>query len=213
MKFAAVISVDGIARLACLDFSDSCKQVLEECPELFETYSPGELLSQCAAANCMALPPEQDSHSQCSTVDALSANGAGPDSLESSLGCLTPELPTSAARLWDSLESSSGYLTPEPHTTSCEPEVDLDRELVSSADPLPSIGSAGHAKGLCNPCGFVHKRGCEAGAECTFCHLCPPGCIEQIRKERRKIARAARRERCYEQATTTQSVAVDDRFE
>jgi hypothetical protein len=58
---------------------------------------------------------------------------------------------------------------------------------------LPSIGSIGHGSGLCAPCGFVHhKGGCQAGTECRFCHLCPPGIIEHQRKMKRRAARASR---------------------
>jgi len=38
---------------------------------------------------------------------------------------------------------------------------------------LPSLGSASHSLGTCKPCAFV-SRGCRAGADCVFCHLCPP---------------------------------------
>ena len=36
---------------------------------------------------------------------------------------------------------------------------------------------------LCKPCGFVHKpEGCTNGANCQYCHLCPPGTIKQRKK-------------------------------
>lgn len=53
--------------------------------------------------------------------------------------------------------------------------------------PLPpaqtadSAGSALHRQGRCKPCAFMYKDGCRSGAECPYCHLCPPG-----EKQRRK---------------------------
>merc|ERR1719171_3116025 len=51
--------------------------------------------------------------------------------------------------------------------------------------PAFSVGSIPHQMGQpCKPCGFVHKlEGCENGAECRYCHLCPPGSIRQRRDE------------------------------
>jgi len=47
---------------------------------------------------------------------------------------------------------------------------------------LPSAGSARHHTGQCKPCAFAWKpEGCESGADCIFCHLCPAG-----EKQRRK---------------------------
>lgn len=60
--------------------------------------------------------------------------------------------------------------------------------LVTSA-PLPSIGSAGHEQRKCKPCAFINMdRGCQSGADCTFCHLCPPGEKKVRSKDRRKAA-------------------------
>jgi len=34
-------------------------------------------------------------------------------------------------------------------------------------------GSAMHGVGTCKPCAFAFRpKGCPAGADCTFCHLC-----------------------------------------
>jgi hypothetical protein len=51
---------------------------------------------------------------------------------------------------------------------------------------LPSVGSAGHAKGRCKPCAFFHVKGCENGAVCRFCHLCEAG--EKKRRGKEKLA-------------------------
>jgi hypothetical protein len=61
---------------------------------------------------------------------------------------------------------------------------------------FPSLGSTGHHHGVCNPCGFAHHTGgCSAGVDCKFCHLCPPGTIEQRRKMKRKLVRTERKSR------------------
>jgi hypothetical protein len=52
---------------------------------------------------------------------------------------------------------------------------------------LPTVGSAGHKWGTCKPCAFLHKRGCQNGVQCDFCHLCDEG--EKKRRQKDKIAR------------------------
>lgn len=49
-----------------------------------------------------------------------------------------------------------------------------------------SAGSLGHEVGYCKPCAFLWKDGCKDGANCDFCHLCPPG--EQKRRKKEKLA-------------------------
>jgi len=46
---------------------------------------------------------------------------------------------------------------------------------------MNSAGSNGHRLGRCKPCAFMYKDGCRSGADCPYCHLCPPG-----EKQRRK---------------------------
>merc|ERR1740121_2057125 len=50
---------------------------------------------------------------------------------------------------------------------------------------LPSLGSAGHTRGHCKPCAFLHTKGCENGPACQFCHLCGPG--EKKRRQKEKL--------------------------
>lgn len=53
-----------------------------------------------------------------------------------------------------------------------------------------SIGAAGHASGTCAPCGWHWKpKGCSMGADCNYCHLCPPGTIGKRRKEKAKAVK------------------------
>lgn len=60
---------------------------------------------------------------------------------------------------------------------------------------LRSAGSAGHEAGYCKPCAFIWKDGCKSGANCPFCHLCPPGEIKRRKKDKiawRKVTRVLR---------------------
>merc|ERR1712226_898137 len=47
-------------------------------------------------------------------------------------------------------------------------------------------GSAGHGTGQCRPCAWVHKDvgGCRNGANCNYCHLCPPGELRRRKREK-----------------------------
>jgi hypothetical protein len=60
-------------------------------------------------------------------------------------------------------------------------------EPVLGSRELPTVGSAGHQSGTCKPCAFLHKRGCQNGVQCEFCHLCDEG--EKKRRQKEKIAR------------------------
>lgn len=57
---------------------------------------------------------------------------------------------------------------------------------------LPSVGSEGHALGICKPCAFFLKATCESGYDCGFCHLCSPG-VKKLRKKEWKQQRKAAR--------------------
>jgi len=63
----------------------------------------------------------------------------------------------------------------------------------SAVKTLPSLGSTGHSKSTCKPCGFFHKAGCAAGAECNYCHLCDSGEKKRRQREKREMFRDATR--------------------
>lgn len=67
---------------------------------------------------------------------------------------------------------------------------DVDLSLVGTVE-MPTVGSAGHALGICKPCAFLDK-GCANGKDCDFCHLCPPD--EKNRRKKEKLA--MRRQMC-----------------
>eukprot|EP00429_Kryptoperidinium_foliaceum_P054500 CAMPEP_0176078404 /NCGR_PEP_ID=MMETSP0120_2-20121206/39208_1 /TAXON_ID=160619 /ORGANISM="Kryptoperidinium foliaceum, Strain CCMP 1326" /LENGTH=236 /DNA_ID=CAMNT_0017412149 /DNA_START=1 /DNA_END=711 /DNA_ORIENTATION=- len=57
---------------------------------------------------------------------------------------------------------------------------------------LPSVGSAGHAVGTCQPCALVHAVRCNHGPACRFCHLCGPEERKRRKREKLEMRRAAR---------------------
>lgn len=58
---------------------------------------------------------------------------------------------------------------------------------------LPSHGSVWHACGLCRPCGWFWKAtGCQHGADCHHCHLCPDGAAKLRKKQKQASARRKR---------------------
>lgn len=139
-------------------------------------YRPGELLKRYAHAadekSDTTFMPENDTGSECSTADTLTLHRSAPVSPPP--GLCEPQG-----------QEFSQQISKHP--------IELDellRGLELGSQDLPSAGSAGHKLKACKPCGFFHTRGCEDGAACNFCHLCPPGTIEQQRKEKRRLVRA-----------------------
>lgn len=116
---------------------------------------------------------ESESRSECSTVDTNES----------------PNLRVAASSLIAAQAGQSGS-TEKPKTSG-------------GAADLPSIGSAGHRKGRCKPCAFIHTEGCENGVNCPFCHLCAPG----EKKRRKKEIRALRKARATDAAAEGEELA------
>mmetsp|Transcript_74385 Transcript_74385/g.136134 ORF Transcript_74385/g.136134 Transcript_74385/m.136134 type:complete len:398 (-) Transcript_74385:56-1249(-) len=51
-----------------------------------------------------------------------------------------------------------------------------------------------HLKGECKPCAYFYTKadGCRGGADCSFCHLCPPTELKTRRKEKMKAMKKTR---------------------
>lgn len=92
---------------------------------------------------------------------------------------------------WKSISPSSTIPMMTPKTPSSPIKTKKVSGAGGSAGELPSAGSAGHRKGRCKPCAFIHTEGCSNGSACPFCHLCPPG-EKQRRKKELKALRKAR---------------------
>jgi len=72
-----------------------------------------------------------------------------------------------------------------------ESEEDHDADaVVASCLDLPSEGSALHASGACQPCGWFWKLGgCQNGRQCNRCHLCPEGELKTRKKAKHTLFR------------------------
>lgn len=66
----------------------------------------------------------------------------------------------------------------------------LEAPVLGSA-ACPTVGSQGHHLGLCKPCAFLFKTGCQNGALCSFCHLCAPDEKKRRKKDWKEQRRAA----------------------
>jgi len=67
---------------------------------------------------------------------------------------------------------------------------------ISIRQPQPSLGSALHGSGNCNPCAHYWKeRGCMLSFQCDHCHLCPAGELRRRKKEKQAVIRTARMRR------------------
>lgn len=80
--------------------------------------------------------------------------------------------------------------------------IELDEQtLRESLLKLPSRGSSLHkcSHDTCSPCAFFHAPGvgCQMGAECKHCHLCPPGEFRRRKNQRSGIGRTERRHMSY----------------
>eukprot|EP00931_Biecheleriopsis_adriatica_P046083 TRINITY_DN26442_c0_g3_i1.p1 TRINITY_DN26442_c0_g3~~TRINITY_DN26442_c0_g3_i1.p1 ORF type:complete len:164 (-),score=14.53 TRINITY_DN26442_c0_g3_i1:440-931(-) len=62
----------------------------------------------------------------------------------------------------------------------------------ASRHDVPSTQKA-HDEGTCRPCAYFWAKadGCRLGADCAFCHLCPPEEFKRRRKEKNKQMRDA----------------------
>jgi len=68
-------------------------------------------------------------------------------------------------------------------------------EPIPGSAEMPTIGSVGHSTGSCKPCAFFYTRGCENGAQCSFCHLCPADEKRKRQKEKLAAFRGMRQQR------------------
>lgn len=87
------------------------------------------------------------------------------------------------------------FSDPYPHQlplliSAHQPSIPAPIIPAPGSEERPSVGSAGHAVGLCKPCSFFRVKVCQNGAMCTFCHLCEAGEKKRRVKERKAIRKA-----------------------
>jgi hypothetical protein len=79
----------------------------------------------------------------------------------------------------------------EPALPTVLPLAGLEQPpMIGLMPDMPSAGSAGHYAGHCKPCVFLHTKGCGNGAQCTFCHLCPPEERKRRKNEKKLMLRS-----------------------
>jgi len=76
-----------------------------------------------------------------------------------------------------------------------EAQWESQQELELGSPELPTVGSAGHRLGRCKPCAFVHRKGCDNGVDCRFCHIC-----DADEKKRRQKVRWETKRRHWRQS-------------
>lgn len=119
----------------------------------------------------MAGASDKESESDCSTADT--ANEAMNSMQMATSEFMMPNMGMMADSSWQSYAAPAYWMPYAPPVPS-QPEQTWSQSL-------PSVGSSGHRLGRCKPCAFMYKDGCRSGADCPYCHLCPPG-----EKQRRK---------------------------
>jgi len=70
-----------------------------------------------------------------------------------------------------------------PMQRSLSPDVQIQPGLAQANAKPPSLGSLMHGTGMCKPCAWFWKPGgCQNGADCLHCHMCPSGAVKARRK-------------------------------
>jgi len=72
---------------------------------------------------------------------------------------------------------------------------------------LPTVGSKDHYFQKCKPCAFVHKKGCNSGVNCQFCHICGPEIKRRRQLERLDAKRRIWRQKAKEAAREAKKLA------
>lgn len=151
-------------------------------PSRVDPGHPGDLATAAAAraarAALLATPPPSLLQPQAGKADPACGAASGT--------CSTADT--------DTEEPPSPDAEQRPPLLPAAPSMDALAATGSLAAPpsLPSEGSAGHWFGQCKPCAFFHKEGCQGGAACKFCHLCPPDEKRRRKQERKDVRRIAK---------------------
>jgi len=99
------------------------------------------------------------------------------------------------------LEKENAGNLPVPVTPPFTPQKDEIQEVAVIVDTAccQAFRPATHSEGShlhpheCKPCAWYHHaRGCQRGADCEFCHLCPAGEIKRRKKEKYRLLRESK---------------------
>jgi len=148
--------------------------------------------------SCPVAPPEQDPESGLEVPDQSLGEVmfAGAQAFATQVG--------TAAGFWTATPTASEYdMSFQPGSATDALQEAPRLLMLSEALPepevgsqqCPTLGSVGHYEGTCKPCAFLYTKGCENGAQCTFCHLCPPDEKRRRQKEKQQAFREMRRQK------------------
>jgi len=97
----------------------------------------------------------------------------------------------------ESSEEDEQDLTPRQEGDDYSPaeaeDSEADDECGEAIEGIPcedSVGASFHDSGRCKPCAFFHTKGCKSGADCIFCHRCPPNEKQRRKRMRRQLVQA-----------------------
>merc|ERR1712032_4630 len=159
---------------------------------LYEPFdNNGDALAKAVAAKALGSPMQLEVSSRAEALPELCAASA----LEVCEQVARPQAqqllaPPSQAPMLGTLPQLPEMPAPSRAPLLCLSEVLPGPQLGSPS--LPTVGSATHHLGSCQPCAFLHTKGCMNGVRCTFCHLCEPGEKKRRRKEKLAVMREAR---------------------
>jgi len=168
----------------------------------FQPYCPGEMLARSAVepspfdqqfGNASLGSEANDrknssgSESDCSTTDTTDDAMSPMRMAAADASAWMPNMAMLGEGNWFSYMEQMqppGYWMQQmqyPTAPPAEVEQAWSQTWVPPAPTKQSAGSALHRQGRCKPCAFMYKDGCRNGADCPYCHRCPPG-----EKQRRK---------------------------
>lgn len=148
-------------------------------------------------------PPEAPNHHQSDDVTEASESKPQQSGISMWTGELMGQL-AAAAGIWNATPTDSEYDASFQsgevfHIPRPSPHVLMLSEALPEPNPasldVPTLGSAGHYAGACKPCAFLYTKGCENGAQCSFCHLCPPDEKRRRQKEKQAAFKEMRRQK------------------
>mmetsp|Transcript_16502 Transcript_16502/g.52841 ORF Transcript_16502/g.52841 Transcript_16502/m.52841 type:complete len:266 (+) Transcript_16502:64-861(+) len=121
------------------------------------------------------------------STGAAVASASGAPSLLPGVAIAAPAPPVTAAAPTMATAAAPAVVAPP----AAMPAAGMGLPMLLGSPMLPSLGSEGHEMGVCRPCAFIFKEGCQGGYNCKFCHLCPPGEKKRRMKARKTMRRLA----------------------
>jgi len=109
-------------------------------------------------------------------------------------GLIAEEPQAERIKLFIPLDAGSEATTEEGSLVASEPGSPESEQKEADTEDMAgvSVGSALHLSGRCKPCAWFWKpQGCEHGADCLHCHLCPQGEVKRRKKQKKAAAQEA----------------------